>query len=109
MNLLAHLVLFEVSPDPPPLVIGQGVSVLLEQGVDTGNPPVPGVLQILQSETSVLSIGLTSLETVLRPHTLTVNELTLPWLDVSIRREGRGISYNRAVMFTMNMYRKPTV
>ena len=47
--LLEHLVLLEVSAHPPPLVIGQGVPVLLEQGVDPGHSSVPRVFQILHS------------------------------------------------------------
>lgn len=80
----SYLVLFEVGPDPPPLVICQCVSVLLEESVDAGNPSVPGVLQVLKCQSSVLSEGLLSLEPVLRPHTLGVDELALPWLDVAV-------------------------
>jgi len=47
-----YLVLFEVCSDSPALVISQCVSVLLEEGVDTWNTPVPGVLQIFQCQTS---------------------------------------------------------
>ena len=39
-----HLVLFEVGAHPPPLVVGEGVTVLLEEGVDAGYAPVPAVL-----------------------------------------------------------------
>ena len=46
--LLEHLVLLEVSAHAPPLVIGQGVPVLLEQRVDPGNSSVPGIFQVLQ-------------------------------------------------------------
>lgn len=45
--LLEHLVLLEVSAHAPALVICQSVPVLLEQGVDPGHSPVPGVLQVL--------------------------------------------------------------
>lgn len=48
---LSYLVLFEVSADPPALVVGQRVSVLLEQGVDAGDTSVPRVLQVLQGQT----------------------------------------------------------
>ena len=47
----SYLILFEVGPDPPALVVGQRVSVLLEQSVDAGDAPVPGVLQVLQGQT----------------------------------------------------------
>ena len=80
----SHLVLFEVSPDPPPLVVGQSVPVLLEESIDAWNSPVPGVFQILQRQSPVLSKGLLSFESVLRPHTLRVNELTFPRLDVAV-------------------------
>lgn len=41
--LTQQLVLLEVCPDSPPLVISQGVPVLLEERVDTRNAPVPRV------------------------------------------------------------------
>ena len=47
--------LFEVSAHPPPLVVGEGVAVLLEEGVDAGNAPVPTVLQVLQGQPSTSS------------------------------------------------------
>ena len=37
----SDLVLFKVGPDSPALVVGQCVSVLLEQSVDAGDAPVP--------------------------------------------------------------------
>lgn len=45
--LLEHLVLLEVSAHAPPLVIGQGVPVLLKQSVDARHASVPRVLQVL--------------------------------------------------------------
>lgn len=56
--------------------------VLLEQGVDPWDAAVPRVLQVLQRQTPVLGIGLLTLQPVLRPHSLAVDELTLPRLDV---------------------------
>ena len=50
-----HLVLLEVRAHPPALVISQGVPVLLEQGVDARDAPVPTVLQILQQRAQVMS------------------------------------------------------
>ena len=47
-RLHPYLELLEVCAHAPALVIGQGVAVLLEQGVDTGDATVPRVLQILQ-------------------------------------------------------------
>lgn len=61
------------------------MSVLLEQRIDSRNTPVPTVLQILQCESPVLRIGLLSLQSILSPHTLRVNELRLPWLNVSVQ------------------------
>ena len=43
-----HLVLFEVSPHSPSLVIGQCMPILLEECINTRDTPVPGILQILQ-------------------------------------------------------------
>ena len=85
--LPTHLVLFEVGTNPPAFVVGEGMSVLLKEGVNAGNATVPGVLQIFQCQTSVLSIGLLALESVLCPHTLAVNKLTLPWLDIAVWKE----------------------
>ena len=61
------------------------MSVLLEQRIDTWNASVPTVLQILQCESPVLCIGFLSLQCILSPHTLRVNELRLPWLNVSVQ------------------------
>lgn len=49
----SNLILLEVCSDSPALVIGQCVPVFLEQGVDTRNTSVPGILQILKSQTPV--------------------------------------------------------
>lgn len=46
-----YLILFEICSNSPPLVIGEGVSVLLKQGVDTRDSTVPRVLQIFQGQT----------------------------------------------------------
>ena len=90
-----HLVLFEVGTNPPAFVVGEGMSVLLKEGVNAGNATVPGVLQIFQCQTSVLSIGLLTLESVFCPHTLAVNKLTLPWLDVAVWKERERKTYER--------------
>ena len=78
-----HLVLLEVSSDSPSLVIGQSVSVFLEECVDAGNPPVPGVLQVFQCQPAVLSQCFLTLQPILRPHTLGVDKLAFPWLNIS--------------------------
>jgi len=79
-----HLVLLEVGAHSPPLVVGEGVPVLLEEGVDTRDTTIPRIFQVLQCQAAVLCIGLLALQSVLRPHTLAVNELTLPWLDIAV-------------------------
>ena len=48
--LLQHLVLLEVRAHTPALVVGQGVTILLEQGVDPGDTSIPGVLQVLYEQ-----------------------------------------------------------
>jgi len=84
-NIKNYLILFEFCSNSPPLIIGQSMSVLLKQRIDTRNAPVPTVLQILQCESPVLCIGLLSLQCILSPHTLWVYELRLPWLNVSVQ------------------------
>lgn len=49
----SNLILLEVCSNSPALVIGQRVPVFLEKGVDTRNTSVPGILQILKSQTPV--------------------------------------------------------
>ncbi|CAN8015573.1 unnamed protein product, partial [Ixodes persulcatus] len=80
-----HLVLLEVCAHAPPLVIGQGVPVLLEQRVDARDAPVPAVLQVFQDSPPVLGKGLLPLEGVLCPDPLGVDELALPGLDVAVQ------------------------
>eukprot|EP00906_Rhabdomonas_costata_P036699 RCo051448 len=82
---LGQLVLLEVHPHPPPLVVRQGVAVLLEERVDPGNAAVPTLLKVLQSKSAVLLIGFLPLQGVLRPHALAVQELRLPGLDVPVQ------------------------
>lgn len=48
--LTLYLVLLEIRPDPPALVVGKGMPVLLEEGVDARNASIPRVLQILQRQ-----------------------------------------------------------
>ena len=82
-----HLVLLEVGTDPPAFVVGEGMSVLLEEGIDAGDATVPRVLQVFQCQAAVLRIGLLTLESVFCPHTLAVNKLTLPRLDIAVWEE----------------------
>jgi len=74
---LIHLIL---GPDPPSLVIGQSVPILLEESVDTRNPSVPAIVKILEGQSSVLCIGLLSLQSILSPHSLRINEFCFPRL-----------------------------
>mmetsp|Transcript_4532 Transcript_4532/g.13244 ORF Transcript_4532/g.13244 Transcript_4532/m.13244 type:complete len:1314 (+) Transcript_4532:2393-6334(+) len=81
----AHeLVLLEVLADAPALVVGEGVAVLLEEGVDARDAAVPRVLEVLEREPAVLRRRLLLLERVLRPDALRVDELRLPGLDVAV-------------------------
>lgn len=61
------------------------VPVFLEEGVDSGNAAIPAVFEILQSEPSVLCVGLLSLHGVLRPDASRVQEFSLPGLEVAIK------------------------
>ena len=79
-----YLELLEVGSHSPSFVVGQSVPVLLEEGVDTGNSPIPRILEIFQSESPVLCRSFLSLQTILRPHPLTVDKLALPRLDVAV-------------------------
>mmetsp|Transcript_46858 Transcript_46858/g.74595 ORF Transcript_46858/g.74595 Transcript_46858/m.74595 type:complete len:205 (+) Transcript_46858:2684-3298(+) len=84
-GVLSHdVVLLEVLADAPALVESQGVSILLEERVDSGDAAIPCILQILQSQAPVLRRGLLPLQRVLRPDALGVHELGLPGLDVSV-------------------------
>ena len=51
LRLSAYLVLLEICPDSPSLIISQRVAVLLEQGVNAGDTSVPAVLKVLQCQT----------------------------------------------------------
>ena len=77
------LILLKVLPDPPALVVGQSESVLLEESVDSGDAVVPGLFQIIKGQSSILSLGLLSLQRVLSPNSLTVYKFTLPCLYIS--------------------------
>ena len=59
---------------------GQAVAHTLEERVDTRNTAVPRVLQVLEREAAVLLVRLLTLERVLGPHALRVDELALPRL-----------------------------
>mmetsp|Transcript_8139 Transcript_8139/g.19409 ORF Transcript_8139/g.19409 Transcript_8139/m.19409 type:complete len:210 (-) Transcript_8139:3983-4612(-) len=85
-GVLAHdVVLLEVLTHAPALVEGQGVAILLEERVDSRNTTIPGILQVLQCEASVLRRGLLPLQGVLGPDTLGIDELRLPGLHISVQ------------------------
>mmetsp|Transcript_39335 Transcript_39335/g.83813 ORF Transcript_39335/g.83813 Transcript_39335/m.83813 type:complete len:1257 (-) Transcript_39335:3240-7010(-) len=85
-GVLPHdAVLFEVLSHTPALVESQGVSILLEQSIDSRDSTIPGILQILQSQAPVLGVGLLPLQRILGPDSLRVDELGLPGLDVAVQ------------------------
>lgn len=57
----------------------------MEESVYSRNATVPAVLEVLESESLVLGVGLLSLERVLGPDALRVDELALPRHNVSIQ------------------------
>jgi hypothetical protein len=78
------LILLELLTDTPSSIISQGMAILLEQCVDTWDTSVPAVIQIIQRQPPVLSFSFLFLERILAPYTLTVNELALPRLNVTV-------------------------
>jgi hypothetical protein len=76
--LFEDLILFEILPDSPSLVIGECEPVLLEESIDPGDTSVPGVFKVIEGKSAVLSSCLLSLECILCPHTLRIQELRLP-------------------------------
>ena len=81
--VLEEVELLKVRTNTPSLVISKRVTILLEEGVDTGDPPIPCILEVLQSQASILGHCLLSLHGVVSPNALTINELALPGLDVA--------------------------
>lgn len=73
--LLEQLVLLELLPHSPSFVVGKSQSVLLEEGVYTGNTVIPTFLQIVKRQSSVLSLCFLSLDRILCPNPLAVHEL----------------------------------
>lgn len=61
------------------------MTVLLEQCIDTRNTAVPAVLEILQGQAAVLSIGFLPLHGILRPNTGGIKEFSFPRLQISIQ------------------------
>jgi hypothetical protein len=82
--LFEQLILLPVRPYSPSFVVSQGMSIFLEESVDSGNSPIPTVFEVLKSETPVLCVCLFSLHGIFRPDACRIEELGLPWLQVSI-------------------------
>jgi hypothetical protein len=82
--LLEDLVLLEVLAHPPALVVSQREAVLLEEGVDSGDAAVPGVVKVLQRQPAILSLRLLPLQGILCPDPLGIDELGFPGLDVAV-------------------------
>ena len=74
-GVLPHdLVLFELRPYAPALVIRERVPVFLEERVDARDAAIPRVLKVLQGEPAILRVGLLALQSVLGPNSLRVDE-----------------------------------
>ena len=73
--LFKDLILFEILSDSPALVICECESVLLEESIDSGDTSVPGVLEVIKCKSAVLSCCLLSLQCILGPDSLRVQEL----------------------------------
>ena len=76
--LFQDLVLLKVLSHTPTFVIGEGESVLLEQGVYSRDASIPGILQVVKGQSPVLGGGFLPFESVFCPHTLGIEELRLP-------------------------------
>lgn len=83
--LLQYLELLEILSHSPTLIVSQCQSILLEESVDSRYTVVPTVLEVIKSQSSVLGLGFSSLQSILRPHSLGVLELTLPGVDVPVQ------------------------
>ena len=83
--LLENLKLFEILSNTPTLIIRQRQSILLEQCIDTRYTMIPTILQIIQCQSTILSLSLSSFQSILSPNTLRIFELTLPCMNVPIQ------------------------
>ena len=83
--LLQDLVLLEVLSHTPSLVVGQCQPIFLEECVYPWHASIPGVLQIIQCQAAILRLSFFPLESVLSPHSLGVDVLALPGLDVPVQ------------------------
>ena len=79
-SAVKYLELLEFSANAPAFVIGERVPILLKERVDARNAAIPAILEILQCQAPVLRIRLLTLQRVLGPDTLRVDELSFPRL-----------------------------
>ena len=77
--------MFELGAHAPSLVVSERVAILLEEGVDARDSAIPRILEVLERQTAVLRRRLLTLERVLGPDALRVDELGLPRLDVAVQ------------------------
>ena len=56
--------LFPFDSVSPSLVVSESVTILLEEGIDTRDTTIPGIFEIFESETTVLSVGFLSFQSV---------------------------------------------
>lgn len=68
--LLENLILLEVLPDSPSLVVSQSKAILLEKGIDSRDSSVPRVIKVFESQPSILGLSFLSFQCVFRPHSL---------------------------------------
>lgn len=85
--LLQDLIGLKLCPHSPSLVIREGVTIFLEEGVDPRDSSVPRVLQVFKGQATVLCIRVLTLKSILGPDALRVNKLSLPRLNVSEKEE----------------------
>lgn len=90
--------LFPLDTVSPSLVVRESMTILLEQRVDTRDTAIPRVFEILERETSVLSVRLLALQSVLGPDSSRIEELCLPRLYVTeqVGNETRERGYSSA-------------
>jgi len=83
--LFENLVSLELGSHSPALVVGQGVSVFLEEGVDSGNTSIPGIFQILKGQSPILSCSFLTFQSVLGPDSLRIDEFGFPRLNIPVQ------------------------
>ena len=78
-----HLILLEDGPNSPTSIVGKSVPILAKEGVNARNTPVPRIFEIFNRQTAILGVGLLTLQGILGPNSLRVDELTFPGLQVA--------------------------